>query len=219
MPARRELRMRTVFNLLGPLTNPAGASAQVVGVYEANFTELLARALGELGVRRAFVVHGADGMDEISLSGETSSRNCATAGAQLYSRAGGFRLAPRAARIDSRRRRQTQRRNHSQNLRPLAALPRARPASRHRAGECGGGARCRWPRTGFPRWRASRAGIDRLRAARTKLDALVAFSKVEKPSTRICALNANRRSKDRAKSRNQDREKWNQTPAAPLAGG
>lgn len=69
--ARRELKMRTVFNLLGPLTNPAGASAQVVGVPEASLTELLARALGELGVRRAFVVHGADGLDEISISGET----------------------------------------------------------------------------------------------------------------------------------------------------
>ncbi|HWG59504.1 MAG TPA: anthranilate phosphoribosyltransferase [Candidatus Acidoferrales bacterium] len=69
--ARRELRMRTVFNLLGPLTNPAGASAQIVGVYDVSLIELVARALGELGVRRAFVVHGADGMDEISLSGET----------------------------------------------------------------------------------------------------------------------------------------------------
>lgn len=69
--ARRALRMRTVFNLLGPLTNPAGASAQVVGVYEASLTELVARALGELGVKRAFVVHGADGLDEISLAGVT----------------------------------------------------------------------------------------------------------------------------------------------------
>ena len=72
MAARRELKVRTVFNLLGPLTNPAGASAQIVGVYDASFTELLARALGELGVRRAFVVHGADGVDEISISGETN---------------------------------------------------------------------------------------------------------------------------------------------------
>jgi anthranilate phosphoribosyltransferase len=72
MNARRELRVRTVFNLLGPLTNPAGAAAQVVGVFDASYTELLARALGELGVRRAFVVHGADGLDEISISGETS---------------------------------------------------------------------------------------------------------------------------------------------------
>jgi anthranilate phosphoribosyltransferase len=71
MTARRELKMRTVFNLLGPLTNPAGASAQIVGVYDESYTELLARALGELGVRRAFVVHGADGLDEISISGET----------------------------------------------------------------------------------------------------------------------------------------------------
>lgn len=71
MTARRELKMRTVFNLLGPLTNPAGASAQVVGVYDESYTELLARALGELGVKRAFVVHGADGLDEISISSET----------------------------------------------------------------------------------------------------------------------------------------------------
>ncbi len=71
MRARREMRGRTVFNLLGPLTNPAGASAQVAGVYAASFTELMARALGELGVKRAFVVHGADGLDEISIGGET----------------------------------------------------------------------------------------------------------------------------------------------------
>jgi anthranilate phosphoribosyltransferase len=71
MPVRRELGVRTVFNLLGPLTNPAGASAQLVGVYDESVTELVARVLGELGVRRAFVVHGADGLDEISISGET----------------------------------------------------------------------------------------------------------------------------------------------------
>jgi anthranilate phosphoribosyltransferase len=71
MKARSELRTRTVFNLLGPLTNPAGASAQVLGVYDLSLTELMARALAELGSARAFVVHGADGLDEISLSGET----------------------------------------------------------------------------------------------------------------------------------------------------
>jgi anthranilate phosphoribosyltransferase len=71
MQARRELGGRTVFNLLGPLTNPAGASAQVAGVYRADYTELMARALGELGVERAFVVHGVDGLDEISIGGET----------------------------------------------------------------------------------------------------------------------------------------------------
>lgn len=71
MAARRQLKTRTIFNLLGPLTNPSGASAQVVGVYDKGVTELMARALGELGVRRAFVVHGEEGLDEISISGKT----------------------------------------------------------------------------------------------------------------------------------------------------
>jgi anthranilate phosphoribosyltransferase len=71
MPARRQIGGRTVFNLLGPLTNPAGASAQVVGVFDSAWTDRMARALGELGVRRAFIVHGAAGLDEISLSGES----------------------------------------------------------------------------------------------------------------------------------------------------
>jgi anthranilate phosphoribosyltransferase len=70
-PARRELRLRTVFNLLGPLTNPAHASAQVVGVYSDDLVEKLAEALSMLGLRRALVVHGADGLDEISISGTT----------------------------------------------------------------------------------------------------------------------------------------------------
>jgi anthranilate phosphoribosyltransferase len=70
-PARRELRLRTVFNLLGPLTNPAQASAQVVGVYSDDLVEKLAEALSMLGLRRALVVHGADGLDEITISGPT----------------------------------------------------------------------------------------------------------------------------------------------------
>ena len=85
MTARRELRIRTVFNLLGPLTNPAGASAQIVGVYDASLTELMARALGELGVERAFVVHGADGLDEISLAGETSIAELRDTTVRIYS--------------------------------------------------------------------------------------------------------------------------------------
>jgi anthranilate phosphoribosyltransferase len=70
-PARRELRLRTVFNLLGPLTNPARASAQIVGVYAADLVEKLAEALSILGLRRALVVHGADGLDEITITGPT----------------------------------------------------------------------------------------------------------------------------------------------------
>lgn len=70
-PARRELRLRTVFNLLGPLTNPANASAQVVGVYSDDLVEKLAEALSMLGLHRAMVVHGSDGLDEITISGTT----------------------------------------------------------------------------------------------------------------------------------------------------
>src|SRR2546422_167263 len=71
MAARREMGVRTVFNMLGPLTNPAGANAQVIGVYSPALTEPLARVLAELGTHRAFVVHGADGLDEISNTGES----------------------------------------------------------------------------------------------------------------------------------------------------
>jgi len=69
--ARRQLRLRTVFNLLGPLTNPAHASAQVVGVYSAVLVEKLAQALSVLGLHRALVVHGHDGLDEITITGPT----------------------------------------------------------------------------------------------------------------------------------------------------
>ncbi|HTM03748.1 MAG TPA: anthranilate phosphoribosyltransferase [Vicinamibacterales bacterium] len=70
-PVRRELGIRTAFNLLGPLTNPAGATRQIVGVPRSELTELLARALLLLGSERAWVVHGADGIDEISTTGYT----------------------------------------------------------------------------------------------------------------------------------------------------
>ena len=68
---RRELRMRTMFNLLGPLTNPARASGQVVGVYSLDLVEKLAEALSMLGLHRALVVHGLDGLDEITITGAT----------------------------------------------------------------------------------------------------------------------------------------------------
>ena len=74
--ARRELGVRTAFNLLGPLTNPAGATRQLVGVPRPEFTELLARALMLLGSERAWVVHGADGIDEISTTGYTKISEC-----------------------------------------------------------------------------------------------------------------------------------------------
>jgi anthranilate phosphoribosyltransferase len=71
VPARKQIGARTVFNLLGPLTNPAGAQSQVLGVFSEDVIDLVAATLAELGVERAFVVHGAGGLDEISLAGET----------------------------------------------------------------------------------------------------------------------------------------------------
>jgi anthranilate phosphoribosyltransferase len=70
-PVRRELAVRTVFNMLGPLTNPAGAEAQVLGVYSPALTEVHAGALRNLGSRRALVVHGEGGLDELSSFGKT----------------------------------------------------------------------------------------------------------------------------------------------------
>ena len=68
-PVRRELAARTVFNVLGPLTNPAGARAQVIGVYAKPLVRTIAEVLAQLGARRAFVVHGAYGVDELSPAG------------------------------------------------------------------------------------------------------------------------------------------------------
>lgn len=74
--ARKELGIRTAFNLLGPLTNPAGAARQLVGVPRPELTELVARSLALLGSERAWVVHGADGLDEISTTGYTKVSEC-----------------------------------------------------------------------------------------------------------------------------------------------
>lgn len=69
--ARKQMGIRTIFNVLGPLTNPAGANTQVIGVYDECLTEKLARVLHELGSTRALVVHGSDGLDEITITGRS----------------------------------------------------------------------------------------------------------------------------------------------------
>ncbi len=71
MPARRALGFPTIFNLLGPLTNPAGARRQLIGVYQPEFTELIAQTLGNLDSKRAMVVHGLDGLDEMTTTAPT----------------------------------------------------------------------------------------------------------------------------------------------------
>ena len=68
---RREIGIRTIFNMLGPLTNPAGATSQLIGVYDPKLTEMFAGVLKNLGTKRAFVVHGLDGLDEVSVTEET----------------------------------------------------------------------------------------------------------------------------------------------------
>jgi anthranilate phosphoribosyltransferase len=80
---RREIGIRTIFNILGPLTNPAGADCQVMGVYRADLVEKLAGVLHKLGCRHGFVVHGSDGMDEMTLTGETYIAEVTPAGVTL----------------------------------------------------------------------------------------------------------------------------------------
>jgi len=80
---RREIGIRTIFNILGPLTNPANADCQVMGVYRADLVEKLAGVLHRLGCRHGFVVHGSDGMDEMTLTGETLVAEVTRAGVTL----------------------------------------------------------------------------------------------------------------------------------------
>lgn len=96
-PTRRALGVRTAFNLLGPLTNPAGATRQLVGVPRPEFTELIARALLLLGSDRAWVVHGADGIDEISTTGYTKVSECRDGAVRtFYVHPGDFGIAKAA---------------------------------------------------------------------------------------------------------------------------
>ncbi|NLX58775.1 MAG: anthranilate phosphoribosyltransferase [Phycisphaerae bacterium] len=84
VPVRKELGIRTVFNVLGPLTNPAGARRQVMGVFDVQLVELIARVLQNLGAEHAMVVHGTDGLDEITLTGATRVAEVRPDSIQLY---------------------------------------------------------------------------------------------------------------------------------------
>ena len=93
-PARREIGIRTVFNLLGPMTNPAGARRQVIGVPRAAVAETLAEVLGRLGAEHALVVHGEVGLDEVSISGPT--RVTELKGGQIHT----YRIVPKDAGLE-----------------------------------------------------------------------------------------------------------------------
>ncbi|MEO6966422.1 MAG: anthranilate phosphoribosyltransferase [Acidobacteriaceae bacterium] len=99
-PIRRALGIRTVFNVLGPLTNPAHAPAQILGVYAAELVPLLAEVMVKLGVRHGFVVHGSDGLDEMTLSGETEIaevKNGALRLSRFSPEQAGLQRAPRSS--------------------------------------------------------------------------------------------------------------------------
>lgn len=81
---RREIGVRTIFNILGPLSNPANATSQVLGVYDAKLTEVMAGVLKRLGVQRAFVVHGMDTLDEITITGKTRVSELKTGKIRTY---------------------------------------------------------------------------------------------------------------------------------------
>ncbi|MBU5612361.1 anthranilate phosphoribosyltransferase [Geomonas azotofigens] len=81
---RREIGVRTIFNILGPLTNPASADCQVLGVYREELVEKLALVLKKLGCRRGYVVHGCDGMDEVTLTGESTIGEVSADGVKVY---------------------------------------------------------------------------------------------------------------------------------------
>jgi anthranilate phosphoribosyltransferase len=99
-PVRRQLGFRTIFNLAGPLTNPAGARAQVMGVFAADRIPLVAESMANLGARHAFVVHGLDGLDELTLSGE--SMVAEVRGSGHKAREAGFSADIRHFRFDPR---------------------------------------------------------------------------------------------------------------------
>ncbi|MBN2280859.1 MAG: anthranilate phosphoribosyltransferase [Candidatus Marinimicrobia bacterium] len=84
MPVRKGLAVRTVFNILGPLTNPANANTQLLGVFDPELTEIMARVLGNIGVKRAMVVHGEGGLDEISTLGKTKITELRNGDVQTY---------------------------------------------------------------------------------------------------------------------------------------
>lgn len=94
---RREMAVRTIFNLLGPLTNPAGAASQLLGVYDAQWVRPMAEVLQKLGSQHVIVVHGNDGMDEISISGATQMaelKNGSITDSEIHPEQFGFSVAP-----------------------------------------------------------------------------------------------------------------------------
>ena len=179
MPARRELGVRTVFNMLGPLTNPAGANGQVVGVYAASLTEPLARVLAELGTVRAFVVHGADNLDEISNTGESRISEVREGSVRTYT------VRPEDFGVPRASIKELQGGDREQNAEIIRAVLDGEPGPRrdivlmNAAAALVAGGRARDLKDGIG---VAAHAIDS-RAARGKLDALVALSQRLRPAS------------------------------------
>ena len=173
-PVRRELAVRTAFNLLGPLTNPAGTRRQLVGVPHAELTELIARSLLMLGSERAWVVHGADGIDEMSTTGHTKVSECRNGAVST------FYVHPSDFGIPKAERRDLQGGDAAANAAILREVIAGEKGPRRNVVLLNTGASL------FVGGKAAsvREGIERAAqaidsgAARTKLDAMIAASKV-----------------------------------------
>ncbi len=169
--ARRELGTRTVFNVLGPICNPARATHQLVGVYEDSLRPILARALGRLGSQRAWVVHSEDGLDEVSPCAPTRVSEL-TSGGDVRERrrdARGLRDRAHPAVCDRRRRRRGQRaRDHGHPCRRAPPGARGRGPERRRGARRGHGrrpSRCAERARAAIETGAARATLERWRAA------------------------------------------------------
>ena len=166
-PVRNELAARTVFNVLGPLTNPAGARAQVVGVYSPALVPVIADVLARLGARRAFVVHGAGGIDELSPVGPNLV--CEVVNGDVPMREidpEELGVAALRSRRAARRHRRRERSLHSRRVRRRERRPPLRDPAERRRGDRSGRPRGRSARGSCGRPRGSRLGR-RGRAART----------------------------------------------------
>ena len=161
-PVRVDLRMRTVFNLLGPLTNPAGATAQVVGAPSGRAAELMAGALAALGLARGLVVHGCDGLDEITTTGPTLAFEVREGRVtRRVLEPADFGVPAAAGRGSARRRQRAQLRNRAGD-----SGRSRRTAARYCAGECRRGVGGVRPRARLSRGhgRGRRSHRQRLRA-------------------------------------------------------
>ncbi len=172
-PVRGELRIRTVFNLLGPLTNPAGADGQVIGVYDASRAETVANVLRGLGTQHAFVVAGRDGLDEITLAGPTLVAEATPKGVQTFEvtpETFGVPAAPATALAGG---------DADKNARILRGVLSGEPGPRRDIVLVNAAAAIR-AADGASDWKSAveraRGSIDSGKAAE-KLDALIAFSK------------------------------------------